>query len=245
MLHGFIKDVLFNPLIVCIALIVGGFVLLIVDEFPPTPRFTTPPTFPLSMYLKIGLAQCLAMIPGVSRSGATIVGAMLLGADKRAAAEFSFFLAIPTMAGAFAYDLFKNYKLLDTHHFAIIAIGFVFAFVSGLFVVKGLLTYVTPPRLQHLRMVAHPGRLRGFGGSLGVRVRGEGGGSRQWAVGCGPLKSGLVGPYRARRQSSAIAQRRLPAAYCPYPLPTTVFGSNRQRSAMMQRGQSGLRALQT
>ena len=69
--------------------------------------------FPLAMYFKIGLFQCLAMIPGVSRSGATIVGAMLLGAEKRAAAEFSFFLAMPTMAGAFAYDLLKNYKILS------------------------------------------------------------------------------------------------------------------------------------
>ena len=72
------------------------------------------------MYLKIGLLQCLAMIPGVSRSGATIVGAMLMGADKRAAAEFSFFLAMPTMAGAFAYDLLKNYKILSANDAAII-----------------------------------------------------------------------------------------------------------------------------
>jgi undecaprenyl-diphosphatase len=142
-LHGFIKGVLFNPLIVCIALIVGGFVLLIVDNLPPRRDFTDATQFPLSMYIKIGIAQCLAMIPGVSRSGATIVGAMLLGADKRSAAEFSFFLAMPTMAGAFAYDLFKSYKDLDTSHLGIIAVGFVFAFVSGLFVVKGLLTYVS------------------------------------------------------------------------------------------------------
>ena len=92
--HGFIKGVLFNPLVVCIALIVGGFVLL-VDDMPLKTRYTDATTYPLSMYLKIGLCQCLAMIPGVSRSGATIVGAMLLGADKRSAAEFSFFLAIP------------------------------------------------------------------------------------------------------------------------------------------------------
>ena len=82
------------------------------------------------------------MIPGVSRSGATIVGAMLLGADKRSAAEFSFFLAIPTMAGAFAYDLLKNYKDLDTGHFGIIGVGFLFAFLSGLLVVSRLLNYV-------------------------------------------------------------------------------------------------------
>ncbi|GGH08096.1 undecaprenyl-diphosphatase [Alsobacter metallidurans] len=142
-LHGFIKGVLFNPLVVCIALIVGGLVLLVIDERAPAPRYHDATTFPLSMYVKIGFAQCLAMIPGVSRSGATIVGAMLMGADKRAAAEFSFFLAMPTMAGAFAYDLLKNYKTLDTSHVGIISVGFVAALIAGLLVVKGLLTYVT------------------------------------------------------------------------------------------------------
>ena len=141
--HGFIKDVLFNPLIVCIALIVGGFVLLLVDDLPLKTRYTDATAYPLSMYLKIGLCQCLAMIPGVSRSGATIVGAMLLGADKRSAAEFSFFLAMPTMAGAFAYDLYKNYKVLDGNDAIAIAVGFAAAFVSGLIVVRGLLHYVS------------------------------------------------------------------------------------------------------
>ena len=109
-LHGFIKAVLFNPLIVCAMLIAGGFVLLVIDQLNLTVRYTRRHGFPLPMYLTIGFFQCLAMIPGVSRSGATIVGAMLMGADKRSAAEFSFFLAMPTMAGAFAYDLLKNYK---------------------------------------------------------------------------------------------------------------------------------------
>jgi undecaprenyl-diphosphatase len=95
------------------------------------------------MYLKIGLLQCLAMIPGVSRSGATIVGAMLMGASKRAAAEFSFFLAMPTMAGAFAYDLLKNYKNLSGNDAAIIGAGFLAAFVAALIVVKTLLDYVS------------------------------------------------------------------------------------------------------
>ncbi|MHB2166603.1 undecaprenyl-diphosphate phosphatase [Alsobacter sp. R-9] len=142
-LHGFIKDVLFNPLIVCIALIVGGFILMVVDDLPLKPRYDDATRFPLSMYLKIGVCQCLAMIPGVSRSGATIVGAMLMGADKRAAAEFSFFLAMPTMAGAFAYDLYKNYKVLDLNDAAAIVVGFIAAFVSGIFVVRWLLGYVS------------------------------------------------------------------------------------------------------
>jgi len=83
------------------------------------------------------------MIPGTSRSGATIVGAMLLGVEKRAAAEFSFFLAMPTMVGAFAFDLFKNRHILTGSDFSLIAIGFVAAFVSALFVVRFLLDYVS------------------------------------------------------------------------------------------------------
>ena len=143
LLHGFIKGVLFNPWIVCVALIVGGFVLLVVDRWHFVRRYDDATRFPLSMYVTIGFLQCLAMIPGVSRSGATIVGAMLLGADKRAAAEFSFFLAMPTMAGAFAYDLLKNYKILSFHDGALIAIGFVAAFAAALAVVRTLLEYVS------------------------------------------------------------------------------------------------------
>src|SRR5688572_7062367 len=141
-LHGFIKEVLFNPWIVCVTLIVGGFVLLVIDRMPLEATKTDATRFPLSMYLKIGFIQCVAMIPGVSRSGATIVGAMLMGASKRAAAEFSFFLAMPTMAGAFAYDLFKNYKDLSFNDVALIAIGFAVAFVSALAVARTLLDYI-------------------------------------------------------------------------------------------------------
>jgi undecaprenyl-diphosphatase len=141
-LHGFIKGVLFNPWVVCVALILGGFVLLVIDRLRLEARHEDATRFPLSMYVKIGFLQCLAMVPGVSRSGATIVGAMLLGATKRAAAEFSFFLAMPTMAGAFAYDLFKNYKDLSFNDVALIGIGFAAAFVSALFVARTLLDYI-------------------------------------------------------------------------------------------------------
>ncbi len=142
LLHGFIKGVLFNPLIVCISLVAGGIVLLVVDDLKLAVRHHDATRFPLAMYLKIGLVQCAAMIPGVSRSGSTIVGAMLMGADKRAAAEFSFFLSIPTMTGAFAYDLYKNAGTLTAEHAGIIAAGFGAAFVAGLIVVRGLLAYV-------------------------------------------------------------------------------------------------------
>src|SRR6202522_4282147 len=140
---SYIKAYLFNPWVVCFSLIVGGAVLLWVDQLDPKTTGTSETRFSLPMYLAIGFAQCLAMIPGVSRSGASIVAAMLLGADKRAAAEFSFFLAIPTMVGAFAYDFYKNRAEMTTDHIGIIAIGFVVSFITALIVVKTFLSYVT------------------------------------------------------------------------------------------------------
>jgi undecaprenyl-diphosphatase len=140
---SYIKSYLFNPWVVCFSLIVGGAILLWVDQLDHDPHEHDATTFPLPMYLAIGFAQCLAMIPGVSRSGASIVAAMLLGADKRAAAEFSFFLAIPTMVGAFAYDFYKNRGEMTADHLGIIAIGFAVSFVTAIIVVKTFLNYVT------------------------------------------------------------------------------------------------------
>lgn len=141
--RGFIKGTLFNPWIVCVSLIVGGFILLWVDRQELAQRFHDATRFPLPMYLGIGLAQCLAMIPGVSRSGATIVASMLMGSDKRSAAEFSFFLAIPTMVGAFALDLLKSYSQLSSNNLLLILIGFVTSFLAGWIVVRSLLDYVS------------------------------------------------------------------------------------------------------
>ena len=142
--HKYIKEYLFeSPTLICSTLIAGGVILLVIDRWRPAPMRDDAMRFPLGTSFVIGLFQCLAMIPGTSRSGATIVGAMLQRCDKRAAAEFSFFLAIPTMAGAFALDLFKSYKTLDTHDAGIIAIGFVVSFISGAFVVKTLLDFVS------------------------------------------------------------------------------------------------------
>ena len=92
--------------------------------------------------LGMGLFQCLAMVPGVSRSGATIVGGVLIGVDRRAAAEFSFFMAIPTMVGAFALDFWSNRDVLTGENLGIIAIGFVVSFFSGLIVVKTMLDFI-------------------------------------------------------------------------------------------------------
>ncbi|MBC7313242.1 MAG: undecaprenyl-diphosphate phosphatase, partial [Rhizobium sp.] len=142
--HDFIKSVLFEtPMVICVMLILGGFVLLWIDRLKLTPKYTEVTDYPLSLAFKIGLCQCVAMIPGVSRSGATIVGALLLGTDKRSAAEFSFFLAMPTMVGAFALDLYKNRDALSFDDGAIIAIGFVAAFLSALLVVRSLLDFVS------------------------------------------------------------------------------------------------------
>jgi undecaprenyl-diphosphatase len=142
--HDFIKNVLFEtPKLICVVLIVGGVILLWVDRIKFTTRYNDAMDFPLHVCLAIGFFQCLAMIPGTSRSGSTIVGAMILGADKRSAAEFSFFLAMPTMAGAFAYDLYKNRDVLSAADAPIIAIGFVMAFIAAIFVVRFLLDYVS------------------------------------------------------------------------------------------------------
>ncbi|TIR32015.1 MAG: undecaprenyl-diphosphate phosphatase [Mesorhizobium sp.] len=142
--HGFIKSVLFeSPRLICVMLIIGGLVLLWVDRFKPKPLYHDVERFPLRLYLQIGLFQCLSLIPGTSRSGSTIVGALLLGVDKRAAAEFSFFLAMPTMVGAFAFDLFKNRNVLTSADLPIIAAGFIAAFVAALIVVRFLLNYVS------------------------------------------------------------------------------------------------------
>ena len=142
--HDFIKNVLFEtPMLIAVMLILGGIVLLVVDRMTLTPRYNDAMDVPLGAALVIGFAQTLAMIPGVSRSGSTIVGALLLGVGKRAAAEFSFFLSMPTMAGAFAYDLYKNRDVLDLSAVSEIAVGFAVAFVVAVVVVKSVLGYIT------------------------------------------------------------------------------------------------------
>ncbi|MBJ3777142.1 undecaprenyl-diphosphate phosphatase [Acuticoccus mangrovi] len=144
LLHSFIKEVLFEtPSLICTTLIVGGIALLYIDRKALTPRFHDATQFPLWLAFAIGCCQMLALVPGVSRSGATIGGALLLGADKRAAAEFSFFLALPTMTGAFAYDLYANRDALSMNDALIIAVGFVAAFVAAVIVVRGLLDFVS------------------------------------------------------------------------------------------------------
>lgn len=141
--HDIIKTVLFEtPLLIAVMLILGGVVLLFVDRMAPPPVHEDATALPLRKALAIGFIQCLAMIPGVSRSGATIVGALMLGVGKRAAAEFSFFLSMPTMAGAFAYDIYKTRDMLDFGAWWDIAVGFAVAFVTAVLVVRWVLDFV-------------------------------------------------------------------------------------------------------
>jgi undecaprenyl-diphosphatase len=141
--HGFIKAVLFSPVVVATALIVGGIVILIVEETQKRVLYREVDVTPLKTGFLIGVAQAMAMVPGVSRSGATIVGGLLLGLERRTAAEFSFFLSMPTMVAAFAYDAFKNRALLNFDDAGLIATGFVAAFIAALLVVKPFLAIVS------------------------------------------------------------------------------------------------------
>jgi undecaprenyl-diphosphatase len=143
LLHDFIKTVLFeSPRLICWSLLVGGLVLLGLDRLGRDGRWRDAFALPMGTAFGIGVVQCLALIPGVSRSGATIAGGLVLGCEKRAAAEFSFFLAIPTMAGAFALDVYENRAGFTAHSLGLIAVGFVVSFAVALVVVKVFLDIV-------------------------------------------------------------------------------------------------------
>jgi undecaprenyl-diphosphatase len=143
LLYKFIKEVLFSPWVVAVSFVVGGFLILLIERIRPRPRIHDIETMSLRTALAIGCCQILAMIPGVSRAGATIMGALMLRVDRPAATEFSFFLAIPTMLAAAVYDLYKNRDILSVDGALIIAVGFVVAFVSALFVVRRLVGFVS------------------------------------------------------------------------------------------------------
>ncbi len=141
--HKYIKFYLFNPTVVALALILGGIAILVIERMRPVPTVNQIENFTPRLALGIGLVQCVAMIPGVSRSGATILGALLMGVTRRAAAEFSFFLAVPTLAGAAVYDLYKNWDSLSSDGMELIAIGFVTAFLGSLWVIKWFVGFVS------------------------------------------------------------------------------------------------------
>jgi undecaprenyl-diphosphatase len=144
LLHDFIKTVLFeSPKTICYALIVGGIALWLVDRFAPKPKHHDAMKLDVKTALAIGLFQCMALVPGMSRSGSTLIGAMLFKVDKKAAAEFSFFLAIPTMAAAFAYDVLKTYKEMDFNDIGLVAVGFIAAFITAMLVIRTVLNFVS------------------------------------------------------------------------------------------------------
>src|SRR5437763_2100870 len=138
----YIKAHLFHAVPVALAFIVGGFIILAVDRGERPHRVASTRDMTWLDALKVGIAQCVALIPGTSRSGATIIGGMLFGLSRPAATEFSFFLAVPTLLAATGYELVRNRDLLAAGDVAMIAVGFVVAFISALLVVRWLLRYV-------------------------------------------------------------------------------------------------------
>jgi undecaprenyl-diphosphatase len=139
---GFIKAHLFKPVPVALAFIIGGVIILLVDRGQRTSRIESTRSMSALDALKVGLAQCFALIPGTSRSGATIIGGMLFGMSRRAATEFSFFLAVPTLIAAGAYDAWKNRGLFSAADIGMWAVGLVASFVSAFVVIRWLIRYV-------------------------------------------------------------------------------------------------------
>ena len=145
-LHGFIKSVLFDPaistVVIATTMLAGGILILVLERIAPPPRYRHGDHLPLLICLEIGLCQLAALIPGVSRSGATILGGELLGVERKAAAEFTFYLAVPTMLGAAVYDLYKNWAVVDFSAATTIAVGFVVSFLVAYGVVKTFIAFV-------------------------------------------------------------------------------------------------------
>ena len=142
--HKEIKRVLFNPYVVAGALIVGGFIILIVERFLQNrPQQADVNDITTSTALKIGFAQALSMIPGTSRAGATIIGGVVFGLTRKAATEFSFFLAIPTMLAATIWDVYKSWDLFKLEHIPFFAVGCIASFISAMWAVRFLLRYIS------------------------------------------------------------------------------------------------------
>lgn len=141
--YPYIKHYLFSPATVAVGLIAGGIAILLIERSKPKARIKSTEAMGWKTALTIGFIQCLAMVPGVSRSGASIMGALALGVERKAAAEFSFFLAVPTMLAAAGYDLYKARGLLDADMMNTIGTGFVVSFVVAIIVIRWMLNFVT------------------------------------------------------------------------------------------------------
>jgi undecaprenyl-diphosphatase len=141
--HHWIKAYLFNPWVVALALVGGGIAILVIERLYLRVRFQTMDEMPPRTALGIGVAQCLSLIPGVSRSGATILGALSLGLSRTAATEFSFFLAVPIMVAATTFDLVKSQSVLSLADVPVFAVGFATSFASAVLVVKLFIRFVS------------------------------------------------------------------------------------------------------
>jgi undecaprenyl-diphosphatase len=151
-----IKAHLFTPTVVASTFILGGVIILWAERRPQSAtRIAEVDDMGPVDALKVGLVQCLAMMPGTSRSGATIIGGMLLGLSRKAATDYSFFLAIPTLIGAGVYSLYKERELLQVADLPMFAVGLFFSFVSAWLCVRWLLRYISTPQLCALCLVPH------------------------------------------------------------------------------------------
>ena len=142
-LHKYIKVLLTKPVVVAVAFIAGGIAILVIEKLAQRPRIKSVDDIDWKTALYIGICQCLAMIPGVSRSGATIMAARVFRVDRATAAEFSFFLAIPTMLGATVFDLMVNWSTLSWNGGGLILLGMAVAFVSALIVVRAFVAFIS------------------------------------------------------------------------------------------------------
>ena len=143
LLGGYAEELLFNPLVVSVALLVGGVILLVIERREGRVRINSINDLDYRTAFLIGLAQSVAIVPGTSRSAATIIGAMILGTSRVVAAEYSFFLAIPTLTAAAAYLLFKNGLFMPKIEFQVMAIGFFVSFITAWLVIAGFMSYVS------------------------------------------------------------------------------------------------------
>ncbi|MCI0504644.1 MAG: undecaprenyl-diphosphate phosphatase [Gammaproteobacteria bacterium] len=141
--HSTIKTYLFNPVTVASALVAGGLLILFIEKRAYQPRFNAVEEMSWREALSVGFAQSLAMFPGVSRAGATIMGGLIFGLSRKTATEFSFFLAIPTMFAATVYDVYKNWALLHVEDLPVFAVGFAASFIAAMLTVKALLRFVS------------------------------------------------------------------------------------------------------
>lgn len=141
--YDFIVGVLFSPLVVASAFIIGGAAIILIERLHIAERVSEIEALTPATALKIGAFQCLALIPGMSRAGATIIGALIAGVERKAAAEFSFFLAIPVIVGATVFDVWGNRDVIDSGHLPILTTGFIAAFFSALVVVKWFVGFVS------------------------------------------------------------------------------------------------------